>query len=196
MKRVTLFIAMLAVAISACSHTSNMWGEVAAAADSVPFPTMRDTLPTPREDVSMVVIDGIVLRRNICISPDSADVATHITSRYPFIKGSDIAGIQIIPMSEMGIVCSPQAAHIILVTTKPERGIDTIMLNGKLSVRKKKIALGHFVDLWPNSYSRRFLEKKWGLSDIRFIQIHPEGIEVTKEARHQSQMVFVEIHTR
>ena len=92
---------------------------------------------------------------------------------------------------EYNPVCRP--GNVIVVKTKPESGIDTILLNGHVSKRKNKVELFHFVSSKPPKFS--LLEKKWNLNRITSLKIHANGKEVIDD-NNNKHIIFVEVETK
>lgn len=81
---------------------------------------------------------------------------------------------------------------VIVVKTKPESGIDTILLNGHVSKRKNKVELINFVSSEPPKFS--LLEKKWKLNRITSLKIYPNGKKVIDD--NNKHIIFVEVETK
>ena len=141
----------------------------------------------------LVVIDGLVIEDNPAITFDRDSINTFVTKICPIIQENDIDYISYLdnPSNTNITICNNNGA--ILVRTKPESGIDTILLNGHVSKRKNKVELFHFVSSKPPKFS--LLEKKWNLNRITSLKIHANGKEVIDD-NNNKHIIFVEVETK
>ena len=141
----------------------------------------------------LVVIDGLVIEDNPAITFDRDSLTAFVTKICPIIQEHDIDYISYLdnPSNTNITICNNNGA--ILVRTKPESGIDTILLNGHVSKRKNKVELFHFVSSKPPKFS--LLEKKWNLNRITSLKIHANGKEVIDD-NNNKHIIFVEVETK
>ncbi len=141
----------------------------------------------------LVVIDGLLIEDKPAITFDRDSINTFVTKICPIIQENDIDYISYLdnPSITNITICNNNGA--ILVRTKPESGIDTILLNGHVSKRKNKVELFHFVSSKPPKFS--LLEKKWNLNRITSLKIHANGKEVIDD-NNNKHIIFVEVETK
>ena len=136
----------------------------------------------------LVVIDGLPIEDNPAITFDRDSLTAFVTQICPIIQENDIDSCFIVSPT---MFCRP--GTVIVVKTKPESGIDTILLNGHVSKRKNKVELINFVSSKPPKFS--LLEKKWNLNKIISLKIHPNGKEVIDD-NNNKHIIFVEVETK
>lgn len=137
-----------------------------------------------------VVIDGLVIEDNPAITFDRDSIIEFVTKICPIIQENDIDFFSFI--DNLTISCC-RPGSVILVRTKPESGIDTILLNGHVSKRKNKAELTNFISSNPPKFS--LLEKKWKLNRITSLKIYPNGKEVIDD-NNNKHIIFVEVETK
>ncbi|MBR5087351.1 MAG: hypothetical protein IKX31_10145 [Muribaculaceae bacterium] len=148
-----------------------------------------------------LVVDGYPLI-NERFAPDvdlksTESIYNEIQRLSPLIKSQVIDTVQV--LDEPQIIVS----KVIEVVTKKECGVNTFLLNDKLTTRKEKIALGYLAYLSSAFISGGFhspsniekIEKQWKIRDIRSIRIYPEGKEVLDKNQNR-HTIYVEIRTR
>ncbi|MBQ3325314.1 MAG: hypothetical protein IJG81_10810 [Muribaculaceae bacterium] len=135
----------------------------------------------------LVVIDGLVIDANPAITYDRDSIIEFVTKICPIIQENDI------DTCILSQITSCRPATVILVRTKPESGIDTILLNGHVSKRKNKVELINFVSSEPPKFS--LLEKKWKLNRITSLKIHANGKEAIDD-NNNKHIIFVEVETK
>ena len=182
--RKILLFAVLLLSNTCCiySQTYKVSGAVSAM-DSINIVEKLYPIPKP-----LVVIDGLIIDDNPAITFDRDSINTFVTKICPIIQENDIdTCFRVSPT----IFCRP--GNVIVVKTKPESGIDTILLNGHVSKRKNKVELFHFVSSKPPKFS--LLEKKWNLNRITSLKIHANGKEVIDD-NNNKHIIFVEVETK
>ena len=145
-----------------------------------------------------LVVDGYPLL-NERFAPDvdlksTESIYNEIQRLSPLIKPHVIDTVQV--LDEPQIIVS----RVIEVVTKKEYGVNTFLLNDKLTTRKEKIALGYLAYLSSAFISGGFhspsnikkIEKLWKIRDIRSIRIYPEGKEVLDKNKNR-HTIYVEI---
>lgn len=182
--RKILLFATLLLSSTCCiySQTYKVSGAVSAR-DSIGIKDMLYPNPKP-----LVVIDGLIIEYNPAIASDPDSPTAFVTQICPIIQENDIDTCII---SHPTIFCRP--GNVILVRTKPESGIDTILLNGHVSKRKNKVELINFVSSEPPKFS--LLEKKWKLNRITSLKIYGNGKEVIDD-NNNKHIIFVEVETK
>ena len=186
MTRKILLFAALLLSSTCCiySQTYKVSGAVSAR-DSI---GIKDRL-YPNRNPS-VVIDGLVIEDNPAITFDRDSIIEFVTKICPIIQENDIDFFSFIDNQTISC-CRP--GSVILVRTKPESGIDTILLNGHVSKRKNKVELINFISSNPPKFS--LLEKKWKLNRITSLKIYGNGKEVIDD-NNNKHIIFVEVETK
>ncbi len=182
--RIILLFAALLLSSTCCiySQTYIVSGAVSAM-DSI---GIKDRLyPNPKP---LVVIDGLIIEYNPAITFDRDSLTAFVTKTCPIIQENDIDSCFIVSPT---IFCRP--GNVIVVKTKPESGIDTILLNGHVSKRKNKAELTNFISSNPPKFS--LLEKKWKLNRITSLKIYPNGKEVIDD-NNNKHIIFVEVEAK
>jgi hypothetical protein len=136
----------------------------------------------------LVIIDGLPIEDNPAITFDRDSLTEFVTKICPIIQEN---AIDTCILSHPIIFCRP--GTVIVVKTKSESGIDTILLNGHVSKRKNKVELINFVSSEPPKFS--LLEKKWNLNRITSLKIHANGKEVIDD-NNNKHIIFVEVETK
>ncbi len=180
-RKILLFAALL-LSSTCCiySQTYKVSGAVSAR-DSIDI--IEKLYPNP-----LVIIDGLIIEYNHAITFDRDSLTEFVTKICPIIQENDIDSCF---LSHPTIFCRP--GTVIVVKTKSESGIDTILLNGHVSKRKNKVELYHFVSSEPPKFS--LLEKKWNLNRITSLKIHANGKEVIDD-NNNKHIIFVEVKTK
>lgn len=160
-------------------------------AHPIPLP---DRIAVNYDDISLndnilLVIDGVPIvdqDKSIPFSVDS--VETYLQRICPIIQTNDIEDITLSPFPPS--FC--KTGRFLVVTTKPNSGIDTILLNGEISKRPNRVSIKNFVGKCPDFY---YLEKKWKLNKIESVKIHKKG-KVVFDDQNKKSTIFVEVETK
>ena len=159
-------------------------------AHPIPLP---DRIMLNEEDRSpnnniLLVIDGVPIDHDKSIPFSVDSVETYLQRICPIIQNNDIEDIILSRFPPFA--CKP--GRVLVVTTKPNSGIDTFLLNGEISKRPNRIRFVDFAGKCPDFY---YLEKKWKLNKIKSVKIHKKG-KVVFDDQNKKYTIFVEVETK